>query len=116
MNCSVVLMWIDYSPSFPFNTGTISLSIVFHGILKEGSSQTYTLENFSAWLQVKARAKSIAQQVSVHALAERSDPLPRSQRKGTPATMYLNTSTFGAELDPPAKSGKSIVLNGKGKF
>ena len=48
-------------------------------ILKDGAEQTYTLEDFSAWLQVKARAKSIAQQVSVPASKERREPVKKNQ-------------------------------------
>ena len=51
------------------------------GILKDGAEQTCTLEDFSAWLQLKARAKSIAQQVSVNFNgATRACPEPRGGR------------------------------------
>lgn len=48
------------------------------GILMEGSGQTYTLMDFSTWLQVKARAKGIAQQVSLPGGAEKQETTRRS--------------------------------------
>lgn len=50
------------------------------GILKDGVEQTYTLEDFSAWLQVKAKAKIIAQQVSIPASIERREPVQEREK------------------------------------
>lgn len=88
------------------------------GILKDGAEQTYTLEDFSAWLQVKARAKSITQQVSVPASMERREPVQKSQgRKVTPTTMYLsNTATVESQPSVQGGRGKGMTILGKPKF
>ncbi|XP_076135495.1 uncharacterized protein LOC143118304 [Alosa pseudoharengus] len=88
------------------------------GILKDGKEQTYTLEDFSAWLQVKAQAKSIAQQVSVPTSMERREAVQKIQgRKGTPTTMYLsNTATVESQPSVQQGRGKRMTIFGKPKF
>ena len=87
-------------------------------ILREGSGHIYTLNHFSAWLQVKAQAKSIVQQVSLPVLAEKQEPIRRNLgRKGTPTTMYLNsTATPESEPEQPNQRDKWTASKGKLKF
>lgn len=80
---------------------------LLRGILREGSEQTYTLEDFSAWLQVKAQAKSIAQQASGLPLMERREPVQTNQGRRATPTMYLsNTATVESQPDVQQSRGR----------
>ena len=91
---------------------------LLRGILREGSEQTYTLEDFSAWLQVKARAKSIAQQASGLTPMERREPVQKNLgRRAAPTTMYLsNTATVESQPDVQQSCGRGTIIHGKPKF
>lgn len=65
-----------------------------------------TLEDFSAWLQVKTQAKGIAQQVSLSAFMDRRELTPRILgKKGTSATICLNATLESKRPDPLARNG-----------
>lgn len=66
------------------------------GILKEGSRGTYALKDLAAWLQVKARAKSIAHQAPISATASgvrKEFERKEGHKRPNPTTMYLNSAT-----------------------
>uniref|UniRef100_A0AAV2MI03 Uncharacterized protein n=1 Tax=Knipowitschia caucasica TaxID=637954 RepID=A0AAV2MI03_KNICA len=67
---------------------------ISHDILRTGTDKTYTLIDFSAWLQLKSQAKRI----STRAALMFQDP-PKPQRKH-PSNVYYNTESQ-ARLTPP---------------
>lgn len=62
-----------------------------HGILRTGTDQTYTLTDFSAWLQLKSQAKRISSRAALM-FQDQSKPV-KSQRKpqAHSSSIYYNT-------------------------
>lgn len=73
------------------------------GFLKDGTSRTYTLQHLASWLQVKARARTVAQQLTSHVQWEKSESVRRELRpKEAPTALYLTTAQTAP--DPPVTS------------
>lgn len=90
-----------------YHDGFVEYSIN-RDILKTGTDQTYTLNDFSAWLQLKSQAKRISSRA---ALMFQDQPKPvKSQRKpqGPSSNVFYNTeSQAKVTSSDPASSAKS---------
>ncbi|XP_039516235.1 uncharacterized protein LOC120470711 [Pimephales promelas] len=90
-----------------YRDGFVEYSIN-RGILRTGTDQTYTLEDFSVWLQLKSQAKRISSRA---ALMFQDQPKPvKGQRKsqGPSSNVFYNTeSRAKVALPDPVRSPKS---------
>lgn len=87
------------------------------GILQDRVDHTYTLQDLSKWLQIKARAKSISHGTSVLYQTDRREVQSQwnSRRKEKPTTMYLtggrDTAPLGAAaVKPPNLKARRTPL------
>lgn len=78
------------------------------GILRTGTDQTYTLEDFSVWLQLKSQAKRISPRA---ALMFQDQPKPvkgKKKSQGPSSNVFYSTESQAKVAPPdPARSTKS---------
>lgn len=65
-----------------------------YGLLKDGTSRTYTIQHLSTWLGTKARARTITQQLTSNVQWEKKEPVSKEvRRKESPTPLYLTKTS-----------------------
>ena len=109
---NVAPTWTGFLANFQCTWDSFIEHCLNKSILKEGSRSTYALRDLAARLEVKAKAKSIAHQATISAIAtggRKEFKSQEGQKRPNPTTMCLN-SEAGEE------PGKKTPLKSKNKF
>ncbi|XP_022540035.2 uncharacterized protein LOC111195821 [Astyanax mexicanus] len=86
-----------------------------HGILQTGTDRTYTLPEFSAWLQLKSKAKRISSRAA-ELFHEPVIPMKKVQRNQRLAsTIYYGAEHSVARDSTPSSINKGAFMKGKDK-
>ncbi|KAK7882056.1 hypothetical protein WMY93_028230 [Mugilogobius chulae] len=89
-----------------YRDGFVEYSIN-QGILQTGTDKTYTLFDFSAWLQLKSQAKRISSRAALMFQDSPKPVKPQKKPQGHSSTVYYNTESQARVTHPdPVSSSK----------
>lgn len=98
-----------------FRDGFVEYSLS-HGILRTGTDKTYTLPDFSAWLQVKSQAKRISSRAADMFQDQTKQVKKGKGIQGHPSTVHYNAGSQASKVSSPVPGPGTNSPNAKAKI